>query len=193
MLDSLFLFAAVIGGAAFAIRTVLMLLGVGDDHSFGGDHDIGAGHAATAAGSTQSDADVGTRLLSIQGIASFLMMFGLVGLALTREGGIAPPVAVVIALAAGVASMWALAKVFALMMGLQASGTLDLKQAVGQEGVVYLTVKPGSGGQVQVDIQGRLGVYDAQTNGAAELATGRPVRVVGVRASALLVEALPAN
>jgi len=35
-------------------------------------------------------------------------------------------------------------------------------------------------------------VYEAQTNGGNELTTGRPVRVVGVRANSLVVEGLPA-
>jgi hypothetical protein len=93
VLDSLYVFSAVAGGAVFVVRTILMLLGIGDDHSFGGDHDLGADHA---------------------------------------------------------------------------------------------------GGQVQVSIQGRLGVYEAQASGGSELATGRAVRVVAVRASQLVVEALPA-
>lgn len=205
MLDSLFLFSAVIGGATVALRMLLMLFGIGDDHSFGGAHDVGStadsdagGHGGHANGGnagsvdSRSDTDAGTRLLSIQGVAAFLMMFGLVGLAMTREAELAPPLAVSIALASGFAAMWVLAKVFAAMMGLQSSGTLDLASAVGQEGVVYLTVKPGTGGQVQVSLQGRLGIYDAQTNGSGELATGRAVRIVAVRANSLVVEALPA-
>lgn len=201
MLDSLFFFSAVIGGATVALRMLLMLFGIGDDHSFGGAHDLGSAEASgQAVGSTgslgdravdsHSDTDAGTRLISIQGIAAFLMMFGLVGLAATREAGLAPPLAVSIALAAGLAGMWIVAKVFGAMVGLQSSGTLDLSHAVGQEGIVYLTIRPDRGGQVQVSLQGRLGIYDAQTNGAAELATGRPIRVVAVRANSLVVEAL---
>ena len=188
MLDSLFLFSAIVGGGAFVLRTVLMLLGIGDDHSFGGDHDLGSD---TTGGATHSDTDVGARLISIQGIAAFLMIFGLVGLALTREAGLAPMLAVAIALAAGLAAMWAVARVFTLMLGLQSSGSLDLEHAVGQEAVVYLTIKPGSGGQVQLSLQGRLGVFDALVDGGSEIVTGRTVRVVGVRAGQLVVEALP--
>jgi membrane protein implicated in regulation of membrane protease activity len=188
VLDSLYVFSAVLGGAAFALRTVLLLLGVGDDHSFGGDHDVGA--AGDAAGS-HSDTDTGTRLISIQGIAAFLMIFGLSGLALTREAELNPQLSVAIALAAGLASMWAVARVFSMMMGLQSSGTLDLSHAIGQEGVVYLTIRPNAGGQVQLNVQGRLGVYEAQASGAVEIATGHAVRVVGVRSSQLVVEALP--
>ncbi len=186
MLDSLFLFCAIVGGGVFVLRTVLMLFGVGDDHSFGSAGDVPGDVDA------HSDMDAGARLLSIQGVAAFLMMFGLVGLALTRESGVASPIAMVVALGAALASMWVVAKVFAMMMRLQSSGTLDLASAIGQEGVVYLTIKPGSGGQVQVTVQGRLGVYDAQARSDREIATGCAVRVVGVRASQLVVEPIAA-
>ncbi|HEU4430370.1 MAG TPA: NfeD family protein [Myxococcota bacterium] len=181
MLDSLFVFSALLGGGAFVLRTVLMLLGVGGDHGFGGDPgDVSHG-----------DIDAGARLVSIQGIAAFLMIFGLVGLALTREAALGPQLAVAISLAAGLAAMWVVARVFTLMMRLQSSGTIDLEHAVGEEGVVYLTIKPSSGGQVQLNVQGRLGIFDAQADGGGEIATGRTVRVVGVRANQLVVEALP--
>jgi len=183
VLDSLFVFSALVGGGAFVVRTVLMLLGVGDDHSFGGDHTGDVSH---------SDTDVGARLISIQGIAAFLMIFGLVGLALTREAAFGSQIAVAISLAAGLAAMWLVARVFSLMLGLQSSGTLDLEQAVGQEGIVYLTIRPSSGGQVQLNVQGRLGIFDAQVDGGGEIATGRAVRVVGVRANQLIVELVPA-
>ena len=188
MLDTLFVISAIIGGAVFALRLVLMLIGIGDDHSFGGDHDVTGDAGADA---SHSDHDVGTKLLSIQGIAAFLMMFGLVGLALTREASLNPQLALLASLAAGLASMWIVAKVFSMMVGLQSSGTLDLEHAIGEEGTVYLTIKPGAGGQVQVKLQGRLGVFDAQVDGGREIATGRSVRVVSVRANSLVVEALP--
>lgn len=186
MLDTLFLICAIVGGVAFALRTLLMLLGIGD--GFGGDADL----HADAAGA-HGDHDAGTQLLSIQGLAAFLMMFGLVGLALRRESDFAGPIAVAGALVAGLASMWVVAWVFRLMSRLQSSGNIDLTSAVGRQGVVYLTIRPGSSGQVQVAVQGRLGVFDAESAGGVEIATGRAVRVVAVRAGALIVEPLPAT
>lgn len=183
MLDTLFVVSATAGGFAFGLRTVLMLAGVGDDHSFSNDLGGDASH---------SDHDAGAQLLSIQTVTAFLMMFGLVGLALTRESHVAAPFAVAVALLVGLASMYLVAKIFSMLTRLQSSGTLDLAQAVGEEGTVYLTVKPGGGGQVQVSVQGRLGVYEAQTNGDREIATGRAVRVIAVRANQLVIEALTA-
>lgn len=176
MLDTLFLVCAVAGGAVFALRTLLMLLGFGDDHPL--HHD----------GDATGDGDAGTRLLSIQGVSAFLMMFGLVGLALLRQSGVPGIAAATLALVAGFGSMWGIAQVFHLMRRLQSSGTLDLRRAIGKEGVVYLTIRPGQGGQVQVAVQGRLGVFEARADGDREISTGRNVRVVDVRAGLLVVE-----
>jgi membrane protein implicated in regulation of membrane protease activity len=63
-----------------------------------------------------------------------------------------------------------------------------LHHAIGQEGVVYLTVRPNAGGQVRVSIQGRLGVYEAFSEEEGEIATGETIRVVDVRAGRLVVE-----
>jgi membrane protein implicated in regulation of membrane protease activity len=175
MLDTLFLVCAVAGGATLAVRTVLMLFGVGDGHDI---HDTG----------DALDGDAGARLLSIQGVAAFLMMFGLVGLALLRQSQVPGAAAATLALVAGAASMWGIAQVFQLMRRLQSSGTLDLRRAIGREGVVYLTVHPGQGGQVQVAVQGRLGVFEARADGERAIATGQSVRVVDVRSGVLIVE-----
>lgn len=179
MLDTLFLVCAVAGGAILALRLVLMLLGIGDGHEI---HDSGDVH----------DGDAGARLLSIQGVSAFLMMFGLVGLALLRQSGVPGISAATLALVAGAGSMWGIAQVFGLMRRLQSSGTLDLRRAIGREGVVYLTLRPGQGGQVQVTVQGRLGVFEARAEGDHPIATGQGVRVVDVRSGVLIVEPLAA-
>jgi len=174
VLDTLFLVCAVAGGSVLALRTVLMLLGVADHHAIHGDAD--------------GDIDPGARLLSIHGVSAFLMMFGLVGLALLRESGVPGVGALTIALLAGGAAMWGIAQAFRLMDRLQSSGTLDLRRAIGEEGVVYLTLRPGHGGQVQVAVQGRLGVYEALSEDDREIATGASIRVVDVRSGLLVVE-----
>jgi membrane-bound ClpP family serine protease len=174
VLDTLFLVCAVAGGAVLALRMLLMLMGIGDGHEI---HDTGDVH----------DGDAGTQLLTIQGISAFLMMFGLVGLALLRQSGVPSIAAATLALVAGVGSMWGIAQVFSLMRRLQSSGTLDLRRAIGREGVVYLTLHPGQGGQVQVTVQGRLGVFEARSESDRVIATGQGVRVVDVRAGVLIV------
>lgn len=172
MLDTLFLFCAIVGGGILALRIVVMLFGAGGHDAM---HDDGTG-------------DAGTRLLSIQGISAFLVMFGLVGLALLRESNAPGAAALTLALLAGAFAMWAIAQAFRAMARLQSSGNLDLRHAIGKEGVVYLTVRPGGGGQVRVSVQGRLGVYEARSEDEQEIATGAGIRVVDVQAGQLIVE-----
>lgn len=172
MTDTVFFLCAVLGGGVFLVRTVLQLVGVGAD-----DADL------------HHDADAGFRILSLQGLSAFLMMFGLVGLALVRESRVGPALSAGLAALAGFASMWLIGRVFALMSKLQSSGTLDLKNAIGQQGTVYLTVPRGGRGKVELVVQGRLGVFDASTHGATDIATGARVRVVAIdNGDTLIVE-----
>lgn len=181
MVDAIFLGCAVVGGGVFAIRTMLQLLGVGH------------GHDLNTADTSDGDADHGFRVLSLQGLSAFFMMFGLVGLALVRQSGAAPSVALIAASAAGVATVWLIGRMFGAMRGLQSTGNINLWSAVGQEGQVYLTVQRGGEGKVQLVVQNRLGVYDARSEDGAELATGRRVRVVGVNGEVLVVEPIDAK
>lgn len=169
MADSVFLLSAVAGGAVFIIRTVFQLFGAGEH-----------GHGHDVHHHTDGDGDEGFRMLSLQGLAAFLMMFGLVGLALVRESAMAAPPAIGIAALAGLGSMWIIGKLFSVMSKLQSSGTLNMKNAIGQSGTVYLTVPKNGRGQVQVVVQGRLSVFDATTHVGADIATGARVRVVAL-------------
>jgi membrane protein implicated in regulation of membrane protease activity len=181
VIDTVFLWAAILGGGTFAIRTVLQLLGVGGDHGT----DFHDGHSG-------ADADAGFRVLSLQGLSAFFMMFGLVGLALVRESGAPPELALGIAVIPGLMSVWLIALLFRWMGRLQSSGTLNIYSAIGQEGSVYLTVPRDGIGQVQVVVQGRLGVFEAREQEGLEVATGTRVRVVGIAAGdVLVVQALP--
>ena len=95
--------------------------------------------------------------------------------------------AMVIAAVAGVAVMYAQAKLFALLLGLQSSGNIRMDNAVGRQGRVYLTIPPGGTGKAEVSVQGRLRVFDAVSAGGEALATGALVRVSGVRGGDVLV------
>ena len=179
VVDTVFLVCAILGGGIFAIRTVMQLLGVGADHGDAGGHvDADGSHA---------DADAGFRVLSLQGLSAFFMMFGLVGLALVRESGMAPSLALGVATLPGFAAVWVIGRLFALMGKLQSSGTMNMYAAIGEEGTIYLTVQRGGVGQVQVVVQGRLGVFGAREQDGKEVATGKRVRVVGVAGGDMLV------
>ena len=164
------------GGALFLVQMILQFLG--HDSSDGGlstDHDV------------SGTADASFKLLSFQGLTAFFMMFGLTGLAAHRQSGGSPALSVTLGAVAGLLAVWVIGRLFTGMKKLQSSGTLDIRNAVGQEGEVYLTIPSGGTGQVRVRVQGQLRTMDAAAQAGAPIATGERVRVLSIAGSGVLM------
>jgi len=172
-----FLACALIGGFFVLIRLILQF--AGGDSDIDTDVDIDAHH---------TDADAGFKLLSMHGLTSFLMMFGLVGLAFYRQNQAGFFVSIVGGTGAGLASVWVIGRLFSLVTRLQSSGTIGIESAVGGEGTVYLTIPAGGTGRVLITFNNRQREFDAMARNAAEIATGKRVRVTEVRGNMVIVE-----
>lgn len=178
-LDRGFAISAVAGLFLLAVRLVLMTLGgIGDADVDGGD-DFDVDHADAS--------DASFRIVSLQGLMSFFLMFGLVGLGLSQQLGWIGILAFLGAFVAGTAAMLIIGLVYLLFDRMQSSGTVRMANAVGAEGVVYLTIPAGGTGQIQVTVQGRMRTEDAVADADRDLPTGTRVRVSAVRGSATLV------
>ena len=193
---------AIIGGVLFFVRLALFLVGGalggdgdGDvdvdfdadiDVDFDADVDVDAGDAGDAAEGA-AESDVSFRLISLQSIMAFFLMFGLVGLTLLKEADVGATLSLVGGVGAGCGAVWVVGKLVFLMMRLQSSGTIDLKEAAGQEGSVYLTIPAGGTGRVRVTVQGRLKVLNAVSESDEDLKTGAHVYVSWVRDDNVLV------
>jgi membrane protein implicated in regulation of membrane protease activity len=169
--EQMFLLAGIVGGIILVFRLILTVAGL--DHHGG----IDAAHA---------DSDSGFQALTIQGISSFFAMFGVVGFTLYRSASLGMVLALSGAVAAGVASVWVIHKVFRSMLRLQSSGTVSLFAAVGSEGSVYLTVGK-DGGRVQINFANRLREFEAVSADGATIPTGTAIRVQSVAANTLVV------
>lgn len=185
-LEKFYFGCAVLGGGLFLVQLALRFTGIVDfDGDVDGvDFDADAGGEAGHAG----DTDVSFTFLSFQGLTSFFMMFGLVGLAMLRESGASAGLSVVAATVAGFATLLLMKQLFAMMGQLQSSGTIDLGNAIGKDGFVYLTIPQQGTGKVEVTFQGRKQVLDAMSDQPLEIATGEMVRVVRVEGAVLVVE-----
>ncbi len=175
-LEMLFVGCAILGGVLFFIRLVLMV--IGGDAEAGGYVDA-AGDVDAGAGSS----DTSFQILSLQGLTGFFMMFGLIGLAVIRamsKGAAGNIVSIAAGLVAGLFAVWVITKLFSMMKDLQSSGTLDLANAVGQEGSVYLTISAEGRGKVQIAIQGRLQEFEAVSEQKVDIKTGERIRVLKV-------------
>jgi membrane-bound ClpP family serine protease len=133
------------------------------------------------------DMDADVKLLTLQGIMAFMVMFGLVGLALSRQSGFGALFSLLGALVAGVAAMWVIGKIFTLAMRLRSSGTVVNTSAIGQGGTVYLNIPAGGQGKVHVVVQNRLREFEAISHGDDAIKTGEKVRVVAVKDGRIMV------
>lgn len=166
--EQLFLLSGLVGGIILLFRLILMIAGL--DHH----------------GDVHVDSDAGFQALTIQGVSSFLAMFGVVGYTLLHGALLGSALAVAGAVAAGVVSMWIIHRIFRGMLRLQSSGTVSLYAAVGSEGSVYLTVSK-EGGRVQINFANRLREFEAVSADGSTLPTGTPIRVQSVAANTLVV------
>lgn len=176
-----FLLCAIVGGFFVLVKLVMQFIGADAEIETDLDTGIDAEHV---------DSDIGFKLLSMHGLTSFLMMFGLVGLALYRQSQAGMVLSILGASAAGLASVWVIGRIFASVGRLQSSGTLATAGAVGSTGTVYLGIPPGGTGRVSINFRGRLREFDACAADGEAIATGTPIRVVRVDASVLVVEKL---
>ena len=183
-IEIIYWLSTIIGGTLFLLRLGMMLIG-------GGISDEALDTALDGAASTgHHDADVSFKLMSVQGLTSFFMMFGLVGLAMLKAN--LPILLTLIGgIAAGLVTVAITGIVFAQMKRLQTEGTINIQTTVGTEGSVYLNIPKDGTGQVQLIAQGSLKIFDAMSKGKTALATGEKVRVVGVTSgNTLIVEKL---
>jgi hypothetical protein len=193
MLYWLFLSCTIAGGTILICQFILTMLGfahLGGDHDFGGDlhHDgpaidhIDVDHGDGAPTHEQHfDANWLFAMLSLRTVTAGAAFFGLGGLG---AASLEWPVflQLLVATACGFAALCGVYYLLKSMMMLNTDNTVRINRAIGQRGVVYLTVPAQSAGQgkVQVTLANRQMEYPAITKWANALKSGEPITVVSV-------------
>ena len=176
-IDMLFASSALIGGILLVLYFFLLMIGgiATDifDGLFGIDVDMGA--------------DASFKALTFQGIMAFLMFFGLAGLYVTKSGG-GPSPAILAGAIAGGASMYFTGKLFELFVNLQQDGTVELSEAIGAKGQVYLRISDEGVGQVTVEVNEAQRTFNAKSEDGAGIATGDFIEVVDTIGEVLVVK-----
>jgi hypothetical protein len=196
-METLFLGCAIVGGVLFVVRLILQFIGADhgmghdigggvDIHTdFGGGHDV-SGPAHDVGGPDQDpgihsgEAYLSFKILSFQGLTAFFMMFGLVGLAMMKQTEQSALLALPAATVAGLITVWIIGLIFREAGTLQCCGNINVKNAVGCEGEIYLTIPAGDVGKVRVTVQERMRIYDAVAADRTEIKTGQRIRIVDV-------------
>ena len=178
LMEIIFVSCAVLGGILFFIMMLLMMVGDvlgGVTDAIGLDIDAGGG---------------AFEILRVQGLSVAVMMFGLTGMfGLSATGS-----DVVAVLAGGVgaaAGMYGMGKMMYGINQLQADGTVNYNDAIGQRGQVYSRIKPNETGEIQVPVDGTLKTLLARAQDKAMLIpSGEFIRVVDVIGSTMIVKPL---
>jgi membrane protein implicated in regulation of membrane protease activity len=128
-------------------------------------------------------------MLTLQGIATFLTVLGWSSIVAIASGTPAL-LSILVGIALGFVAMYAAAKLLNASKKLTENGTLDLRNAIGETGRVYIPI-PAEGkgeGKITMQLQGRYIEGAAMAYGAETLPTGGIVRVVDVRNDIFIVE-----
>ena len=129
-------------------------------------------------------------IMSIQGLSVAVMMFGLTGMfGLSATGN---DVVAVLAGGVGAASgMYGMGKMMYAINQLQADGTVNYADAIGQRGQVYSRIKPNETGEIQVPVDGTLKTLLARAQDKKmHLASGEFIKVVDIIGSTMIVAPL---
>ena len=161
------------------IQMAMLLFGLGDDSDADVDDvdgDVGDGD--------------GLALFTFKGIVAMFSITGWTGVIFL--GTEMPEVlSYILAFLCGIAALVVMAYTMKAISKLQSSGNIDLGNAVGKVGQVYIPVKPSgsSAGKVNITVQGQYSEFSAITTSDKTLPTGSYVRVVAVdEAGTLVVE-----
>lgn len=180
LLEKTYWIVALIGSAIFVIIFILTFIG--------GDSD--ADMEADATDFEADDGGVGFQFFTFKNIVAFFTIFGWTGVTCI-DNDLSKGTTLTISIIAGLIMMIITSYLFFWMHKLAESGTLRMKNALGQIGEVYLPIGANRTkmGKVQIKVQGSLRELEAITDEQEELKTGTMVKVIEiVSAELLLVE-----
>jgi len=170
----------------FAIPSTLIFLFILISTVIGSDVDA---DVETDMDAALSDGDsIPFQFLSLKNIIGFFTMFAWSGLGFI-EAGFSVPLTIALSVFCGILMMFAMATIFYFMSKLTESGNLNLNNAVGKSGEVYLTIPNARSGlgKVQITIQGSLQTLDAMTDDEQPITTGSIVTVLSIIEDQILV------
>lgn len=160
----------------FVLQLVLTFFSGDISEDMGADMDV------------ESDNGISFQFFTLKNLVAFFTIFGWTGIA-CLDSGLSDGLSIILATLAGFVMMLLMASIFYFMSKAVESGTLNLKNAIGNIGEVYLEVKSQreNVGKVQINIQGTLRTLDAITDDKSDLQQGTVVEVKSIANNLLIV------
>ncbi|MDE3743056.1 hypothetical protein [Maribacter polysaccharolyticus] len=175
--EKIYWIVAILSSIILLILIIVTFLG-GDVDDMSGDVDV----------EIEGDTGISFQFLSFKNLMGFFTIFGWVGIS-CLESGYSKSLTVIISVICGLLMMLAMASLFYYLSKLQSSGTLKMKNALGQIGEVYLTIGANRSkiGKVSISVQGTLRELDALTEEEKDLHQGDVVKVKEVTENGILI------
>ncbi len=156
----------------FIVQIGMLVLGFDSDHGDGDtdtDHEIG-------------HEDASFHFFTLRNIIAFFMIFGWSGPAFLERLGSNYLLTIIISFVLGIIIMIIMAAIFYLMSKLSYSGTLQMENAIGKTGNVYLPIpaRRAGVGKVQIKVQGAVRTLDAMTEELEDIKSGSIVEVLEI-------------
>ena len=196
LFQQIFICVAIPSTVLMVVQFVLTLIGMGDmasdsdvDVDVDTDVDVDFDDVTDAVDARDPfDYGIAFRLFTLRGMISFLAVMGWTGYAL-GDGSIGYAIAVTVSVIAGFLMMLAIAGLAYVFEKLQSNGNIQITNAIGKSGTVYLTVpKNREGkGKVNVVVQECYGEYEAVSDENEPLPFGTEVVVVAISGDNTLV------
>lgn len=155
--------------AVFLFQLILTFFAGDIDHAdFSSDHDV----------SIDNDHGIGFQFLSIKNLIGFFSIMGWTGIAML-SGGKGLGISIIVSVLAGLAMMLIMASMVYYLGKLSEHHVLDLKNAKGKIGTVYLKIpaQRNGMGKVQVNVQG-FQTLNAITDNTDDIKTGAVVEII---------------
>ncbi len=131
----------------------------------------------------------GVGWFTVKGLVAFFSIGSWTGFAMDVSG-CHEALTICISILTGVIALVCVGLLYRAMNKLQSNGILNLKNAIGKEAEVYLTIPANNSGvgKVTLEIQDRLIEANARTNKESSIPTGSTVKVISVSNGELIVE-----
>jgi membrane-bound ClpP family serine protease len=177
MLEKIYLYIAIAATMIFVIQLILTVFGL--------THDADISHV-DASHHDSSHGMGNFPLISVRGVVGFFAMFGWIGKAMLNAG-CSKPVTLLVSVLIGVATNFIVSTFMFLMARMASQGNMDLNNAIGKTGNVYIEIPKGGIGKVMVIFQGEKQEVKAKTSGEG-LMPGSSIKVTAVQDGVLIVE-----
>lgn len=175
LIQQIFALIAIPSTLIMVIQTVMLVIGMDNE----ADMDI------DDVPETMGD---GLTLFSVRGIVTMLAVTGWCAVALV-DSGMSDVLSVIVSVVLGFLALVGMAYLMRAVYRLQASGNMDVGNAVGKVAQVYIPIAADAEktGKVTMTLHGKYCEFDALTTASETLKTGSYVRVVAVDGAGVLV------